>query len=59
MRWVWHVAHEGEKRSAYRVLVEKPEGKKPLVTPRHRVADNIQTGFSKKRWDDVDWINLA
>ena len=36
MRWVVHVAHMGERRSAYRFLVEKPEGKRLLGRPRHR-----------------------
>jgi hypothetical protein len=36
MRWAWHVARMGAKRSAYRILVGKPEGKRPLGRPRHR-----------------------
>jgi len=36
MRWEGHVAHMGEKRGTYRVLVEKPEGKRPLGRPDHR-----------------------
>jgi hypothetical protein len=36
MRWAGHVAHMGEGRGVYRVLVEKPEGKRPLGRPRHR-----------------------
>jgi hypothetical protein len=36
MRWTGHVAHVGEKRNAYRILVRKPERKRPLKRPRHR-----------------------
>jgi hypothetical protein len=42
MRWAKHVARKGEGRSVYRVLVRKPEGKRPLVKPRHRWKDNIK-----------------
>ena len=41
MRWVGHVVHMGERRGIYRVLVGKPEGKRPLGTPKHRWEDNI------------------
>jgi hypothetical protein len=36
MRWVGHVAHMGEERNVYKVLMEKPEGKRPLGRSRHR-----------------------
>jgi hypothetical protein len=42
MRWVGHVARMGEKRNAYRILVGKPEGKRPLGRPRCRWVDNIK-----------------
>ena len=42
MRWAEHVAHMGEERGAYRVLVGKPEGKRPLGRPRCRWVDNIR-----------------
>jgi len=42
MRWAGHVARMGEKRVVYRVLVEKPEGKRPLGRPRRRWEDNIE-----------------
>jgi hypothetical protein len=42
MRWVGHAARMGEKRNAYRILVEKPVGKRPLGRPRHRWVDNIK-----------------
>jgi hypothetical protein len=41
MRWAWHVARMGEKRNAYRILVGKPQGKRPLGRPRRRWADSI------------------
>ena len=42
MRWAGHVAHMGEGRGMYGVLVGKPEGKRPLGRPRHRWKDNIK-----------------
>jgi hypothetical protein len=42
MRWVGHVARVGERRGAYRVLVEKPEGKRPSGRTRQRWEDNIK-----------------
>jgi hypothetical protein len=50
MRWTGHVARMGEKRNAYRTLVKKPEGKKPLGRPRRRWVDNINIVL---RWDGV------
>jgi hypothetical protein len=44
----------GEKRKAYRLLVGKPEGKRPLGRPRRRWVDNIKMDLG-----DVDWIDLA
>jgi hypothetical protein len=41
MRWAGHVARKGEKRNAYKILVGKPEGKRPLARPRRRWVDNI------------------
>jgi hypothetical protein len=59
MRWVGHVARMREKRNAYRLLVGKPEGKRPLGRPRHRWVDNIRMGLVKVGWGDVDWFGLA
>jgi hypothetical protein len=42
MRWAGHVARMGEKRNAHRLLVGKPEGKRPLGRPRRRWVDNIR-----------------
>jgi hypothetical protein len=41
MRWTWHVAQMGEKKNAYRILVGKPEGKRPVGRPRRRWVDII------------------
>jgi hypothetical protein len=42
MRWEGHVIMNGEKRNAYRIMVGKPEGKRPLGKPRRRWVDNIK-----------------
>jgi hypothetical protein len=49
----------GETRNAYRILVGKPEGKRPLVRPRRRWVDNIKMDLGETGWDGVDWIELA
>jgi hypothetical protein len=49
----------GEKRNAYRLLVGKPEGKRPLGRPRRRGVDNIRMDLGEMGWSDVDWIGLA
>jgi hypothetical protein len=54
MRWAGHVARIGEKRNAYRILVVKPEGKRPLERPRHRWVDNIKMDLREIRWDGLD-----
>jgi hypothetical protein len=59
MRWAGHVARMGEKRNAYRLLVETPEGKRPLRRPRRRWVDNISMDLGEMGWGDVDWIGLA
>jgi hypothetical protein len=59
MRWASHVARMGEKRNAYRLLVGKPDGKKPLGRPRRRWVYNIRMDLGEVGWGDVDWISLA
>jgi hypothetical protein len=59
MRWPGDVARMGEKRIAYRLLVGKPEGKRPLGRPRRRWVDNIRMDLGELGWSDVDWIGLA
>jgi hypothetical protein len=49
----------GEKRNAYRILVGKPDGKRPLGRPRRRWVDNIKMDLSWKEWTGMDWIDLA
>jgi hypothetical protein len=49
----------GEKRKAYRLLVGKPEGKRPLGRPRCRWVDNIRMDLGEVGSGDVDWIGLA
>jgi len=50
MRWAGHVASMDQRRGAYRVLLGKPEGKKPLGKPRRRWEDNIKTDHQKVQW---------
>ncbi|KAJ4439031.1 hypothetical protein ANN_14987 [Periplaneta americana] len=59
LRWAGHVARMGESRNAYRVLVGRPEGKRPLGRPRRRWEDNIKMNLREMGYDDLDWINLA
>jgi hypothetical protein len=59
MRWAGHVARIGHKRNAYRLLVGKPERKRPLGRQRHRWVDNIRMDLGEVGWGDVDWIGLA
>jgi len=49
----------GEERWAYRVLVGKPEGKRPLVRPRHRWVDKIWMDLQEVGCGHMDWIGLA
>jgi hypothetical protein len=48
-----------EKKNAYRLLVGKPERKRPLGRPRRRWVDNIRLDLGEVRLGDVDWIGLA
>ncbi|KAJ4443652.1 hypothetical protein ANN_05327 [Periplaneta americana] len=59
LRWAGHVACMGESRNAYKVLVGRPEGKRPLGRPRRRWEDNIKMDLREVGYDDGDWINLA
>jgi hypothetical protein len=57
MRWEGHVAQMGEKRTAYRLLVGKPEGKRPLGRPRRRWGIILE--WILERWDGVVWTGLV
>ncbi|KAJ4441958.1 hypothetical protein ANN_11822 [Periplaneta americana] len=59
LRWAGHVAHMGESRNSYRVLVGRLEGKRPLGRPRRRWEDNIKMDFREVGYDNRDWVNLA
>ena len=49
----------GERRDARRILVGRPEGRRPLGIPRRRWEDNIKMGFQEIGWMGLHWINLA
>jgi len=59
MRWAGHVASMWERKGVYRVLVGKPEGKRPLGTPRRRCEDNIKVDLQEEVHVGMDWIELA
>jgi hypothetical protein len=59
MRWAGYIARMGEKMNAYRLLVGKPEGRRPLRRPRRRWLDNIRMALVVVGWGGVDWIGLA
>ena len=59
IRWAGHVARMGEERGVCRVLVGKPEGKRPLERPRRRWVDNIRMDLREVGCGYVDWIGLA
>jgi hypothetical protein len=59
MRWAGCVARMGEERNVYRVLMGKPEGKRPLGRPRRRWGDGIRMDLREIGWGSVDWIQLA
>jgi len=59
MKWAGHVARMGEERGAYRVLVEKPEGRRPLGRPRRRWVDNIRLDLQEVGCGYMDWIGLS
>jgi hypothetical protein len=59
MRWAGHVARMGAKLSTYRILVGKPEGKRPLERPRRRWMDNIKMDLREVGWGGMGWVDLA
>jgi hypothetical protein len=59
MRWEVHEARVGEGRNVYRVLVGKPEGKRPLGRPRRRWEGGIKMDLREIGWGVLEWIHLA
>jgi hypothetical protein len=59
MRWAGHVARMGRRGRHIRLLVGKPEEKRPLGRPRRRWVDNSRIDLGEVGWGDVDWIGLA
>jgi hypothetical protein len=55
----WPCNTNGEKKNAYRLMLGKPEGKRPLERPRRRWVDNIRIDLGEVGSGDVDWIGLA
>jgi hypothetical protein len=59
MRWAGHVAHMGEMRNVYKILVGEPEGRRPLRKQRHKWEDNIEMDHGETRLEGVNWIHLT
>jgi hypothetical protein len=59
MRWAAHVARMGEEREVHRVLVGKPDGKRPLGRPRRRWEDNIKMDLQEVGFGGMNWTDLA
>jgi hypothetical protein len=59
MRWAGHVARVGDRRGEYRVLVGRPEGKRPLGAPSSRREDNVKMDLQEVGWGGMDWIDMA
>jgi hypothetical protein len=59
MRWAGNVARMETKMNACRILVGKPEGKRPLGRSRRRWVNNIKMDLREIGWDGMDWIDLA
>jgi hypothetical protein len=59
MRWEGHVARMGEKRNACRILVGKPEGKRPLGRPRRRWVDNIKMDLREIELDGIKYMRKS
>jgi hypothetical protein len=59
MRWARHIAHMGELRNSFGILVGEPEGKRPLGRPRRIWEDNIRMDLREIELDVMDWIHPA
>jgi hypothetical protein len=58
-QWAGHVARIGAKRSAYRILMGKPDGKRPLGRLRRRWVEKIKMDLREIGWDGIVWIDLT
>jgi hypothetical protein len=59
MKWAGHVGRMGDRSGACRVLVWRPDRRRPLGRPRHRWEDNIKMDLQALEWGGIDWIDLA
>jgi hypothetical protein len=59
IKWIGHVAHMGEMRNAYKALIRKPEGNRPLRKPRRRWEGNIRGGLREMGWEVMEWMYLT
>jgi hypothetical protein len=59
MRWAGHVTQLRKNRNAYRILVGKPEGKRPLGRPCRKWVDSIKMNLREIEWDGVNWIDMT
>jgi hypothetical protein len=62
MRWAWRVARTGENRGAYRIVVGRPEGRRPLGRRRHRWEDNIKIDLQEvgwRAWTGLSWLRIG
>jgi hypothetical protein len=59
MRWVGDVAHMEDRRGANRVLVARPDGKRPHGKPRHKCEDNMKMDFKDVGSGGMDWVSLT
>jgi hypothetical protein len=59
MRWVKHTEHKGEMKSVYKILVRRPEMKRPCGRPRHRWDYNTRMAVREIGWEFVDWMYLS
>jgi hypothetical protein len=59
MRWAGHVARMREERKMYKVLVGRPEGKRPLGKPRRKWEDGTRMDLRETGWGSIEWIQLA
>jgi hypothetical protein len=57
--WAGHVARMGQMRNAFIILVEKPEARRPLGSPKGIWEDNMRMRFREVGWEAVDWIPVA